>query len=82
MGSLSKSHSQEEFLDWFKTAYAKKDLSKKEEQAIFEELKQLIHSLGSIVSEFDLLTHISKDKNIQNHIHFYLELSYFFKKHR
>ena len=54
----------------------------KEEQAVFEELKQLIHSLGAIVSESDLLSHISKDKNIQNHIHFYLELSDYFKRHR
>ena len=60
----------------------KKSTVYKEEQKIFEELKQLIHSLGSIVAEHDLLSHISKDKNIQNHINFYLELGDFFKKHR
>ncbi|MFA6586257.1 MAG: sigma factor-like helix-turn-helix DNA-binding protein [Candidatus Paceibacterota bacterium] len=59
----------------------KKSSAYKEEQAIFEELKQLIHSLGSIVGEAEFLTHISKDKNTQNHIHFYLELGDFFKKH-
>ncbi len=59
----------------------KKSTVYKEEQKIFEELKQLIHSLGSIVAEHDLLSHISKDKNIQNHINFYLELGDFFKKH-
>jgi hypothetical protein len=59
----------------------KKSSFYKEEQAIFDELKQLIHSLGSVVAESDLLAHISKDKNTQNHIHFYLELSDFFKKH-
>ncbi|HAS80479.1 MAG: RNA polymerase sigma factor [Candidatus Nomurabacteria bacterium GW2011_GWE1_32_28] len=60
----------------------KKSSAYKEEQAIFEELKQLIYSLGSIVAEHDLLSHISKDKNTQNHIHFYLELGDLFKKHR
>ncbi|MFA5936652.1 MAG: sigma factor-like helix-turn-helix DNA-binding protein [Candidatus Paceibacterota bacterium] len=62
-------------------ALIKKSSFYKEEQAIFDELKQLIHSLGSIISESDLLSHISKDKNTQNHIHFYLELGDFFKKH-
>jgi len=63
-------------------ALIKKSSAYKEEQAIFDELKQLIHSLGSIVAESDLLSHISKDKNTQNHIHFYLELGDLFKKHR
>lgn len=60
----------------------KKSSAYKEEQAVFEELKRLIHSLGSLVAERDLLTHISKDKNTQNHVHFYLELSDLFKKHK
>jgi len=60
----------------------KRSAAYKEEQVVFEELKQLIHSLGSIIAEHDLLLHISKDRNIQNHIHFYLELGDFFKKHR
>ena len=63
-------------------ALIKKSSAYKEEQVIFDELKELIHSLGSIVTEHDLLTHISKDKNTQNHIHFYLELGDFFRKHR
>jgi hypothetical protein len=54
----------------------------KAEQAVFDELKQLIHSLGSIVAEHELLLHISKDKNTQNHINFYLTLGDFFRKHR
>ena len=54
----------------------------KGEQEVFEELKQLIHSLGSIVAERDLLSHISNDKSTQNHIHFYLVLGDAFKKHR
>ena len=60
----------------------KKSEAYKEEQAVFDELKQLIHKLGSIVAEHELLPHISKDKATQNHIHFYLVLGDAFKKHR
>src|SRR3989338_10440401 len=60
----------------------KKSGAYKEAQTVFDELKQLMYSLGSIVGEHDFLSHISKDKNTQNHIHFYLELVDFFKKHR
>ncbi len=60
----------------------KKSGSFKSEQAVFDELKTVLHSLGSIVAEHDLLPHISKDKNTQNHIHFLLVLSDVFKKHR
>jgi hypothetical protein len=60
----------------------KKSQAYKNEQIVFEELKQLIYKLGSIVSEPDLLAHISKDKSIQNHIHFYLVLGDAFKKHK
>ena len=63
-------------------AMIKKSDAYKAEQAIFEELKALIHSLGGVISESELLAHISKDKSIQNHIHFYLNLSDSFKKHR
>lgn len=54
----------------------------KKEQAVFEELKALIHSLGSVVAEHELLAHVSKDKATQNHIHFYLVLGESFKRHR
>lgn len=54
----------------------------KAEQAFFDELKSLIHSLGAIVSEADLLSHIAKDEATQNHIQFYLEISDMFKKHK
>ena len=60
----------------------KKSETYKAEQAVFDELKQLIHSLGSIVAESDLLSHVSNDKATQNHIHFYLVLGDSFKKHR
>jgi hypothetical protein len=60
----------------------KKSQAYKAEQAVFDEIKQLIHSLGTIVAEHELLPHISKEKSTQNHIHFYLTLGDFFKKHR
>ncbi|OGI85941.1 hypothetical protein A3A01_00880 [Candidatus Nomurabacteria bacterium RIFCSPLOWO2_01_FULL_39_17] len=60
----------------------KKSEAYKKEQAVFDELKQLIHSLGTVVGELELLTHISADKSVQNHIHFYLTLGESFKKHR
>jgi hypothetical protein len=47
--------------------FIKKSDVYKSEQAIFEELKQVIKNLGSVVSEQDLLSHISKDKVTQNH---------------
>lgn len=60
----------------------KKSGAYKGEQAVFEELKEFIHSLGGVVAEHELLSLISKDKAVQNHIHFYLTLSDHFKKHR
>ena len=60
----------------------KKSEAYKSEQAVFEELKQLMHKLGSIVSESELLSYISKDEATQNHIHFFLVLSDAFKKYR
>ncbi len=60
----------------------KKSSAYKEEQAVFDELKKLVHSLGSVVAEHELLSHVSKDKETQNHIHFYLTLGDAFKRHR
>ncbi|MBY0376700.1 hypothetical protein K2P96_01880 [Patescibacteria group bacterium] len=60
----------------------KKSDAYKREQAVFEEIKQLIISLGSVISEHEFLQHISKDQATQNHINFYLELGDAFKKHR
>lgn len=60
----------------------KKSEAYKAEQAVFEELKQLVHSLGGIVAEHELMSHVSKDKATQNHINFYLVLGDSFKKHR
>jgi len=63
-------------------ALIKKSDAFKSEKATFDEIEELIHSLGSIVAEHELLSHISKDKATQNHIHFYLVLGDAFKKHK
>ncbi|MCX6758051.1 MAG: HTH domain-containing protein [Candidatus Nomurabacteria bacterium] len=60
----------------------KKSEAYKSEHAVFDELKQIINSFGSIVAEHDLLPHIAKDQATQNHIHFYLVLGDAFKRHR
>lgn len=52
----------------------------KSEKAVFDELKTLIHSLGGVVPEEEFLSHISKDRLTQNHIHLYLVLGDEFKK--
>lgn len=62
--------------------FIKKSSAYRAEQAIFDELKQLLKRLGSIVAEHELLPYIAKDKATQNHIHFFLTLGDAFKKHR
>ena len=42
------------------------------EKPAFDELRDVIVALGSMVSEEDFLKFISKEKSIQNHIHFML----------
>jgi len=51
-----------------------------EEKPVFDELEKLIHELGGIVVESELLEHISKDVSIQNQINFLLVLGHPFKK--
>ena len=42
------------------------------ESAAFVELHDLIHGMGCLVAEDDLLEHVSNNKSIQNHVHFLL----------
>src|SRR3989338_1509794 len=51
-----------------------------EEKAVFDELEQIIHALGGIIVEQDLLDHISKDESVQNQINFLLVIGHPFKK--
>ncbi len=41
---------------------------------VFDELKEIVSSLGGVVDEQELLDAVSKNKGIQNHIHFLLVL--------
>src|SRR3989338_8859841 len=43
------------------------------EKPVFTELEQLIHGLGGIIAEEELLEHVSVEKSSQNHIHFLLD---------
>lgn len=52
------------------------------EKAIFSELHVLLNKLGGIISEEDLLRHISKEKSFQNHFHLLLVLGDPFKKEK
>lgn len=63
-------------------ALIRKSESFKNEKEVFDELKKLIETLGVIISEQDLLGHLSKDKLTQNHIHLYLNLGEAFTKHK
>lgn len=60
----------------------KKSEEYKSEKTSWSELKDIIHELGGLVAETDLLESISKDEETQNHIHFYLVLGDEFTKHR
>lgn len=60
----------------------KKSEDYKGEKSNWDELKGIIEELGGLVAEQDLLESISKDEEVQNHIHFYLVLGDEFTKHR
>ncbi len=51
-----------------------------EEKAVFEEIEKLIHSLGGIVVEQDLLDHVSKDASTQSQMNFLLTVGHPFTK--
>ncbi len=50
--------------------------------AVFDELRNLVVSLGGVVREEDLLNHISTDRSTQNHITLLLVLGDYFKKQK
>ncbi|MDO8572538.1 MAG: sigma factor-like helix-turn-helix DNA-binding protein [bacterium] len=54
----------------------------KQSQESFSDLKDVLVSLGGVVDEESLLTHISTDKIIQNNINFLLVLGHLFEKHK
>jgi DNA-binding winged helix-turn-helix (wHTH) protein len=52
------------------------------EKKAFDELAAIISSLGGIITENDLLSHISKDKSTHNHLNLLLILGESFKKNK
>jgi DNA-directed RNA polymerase delta subunit len=60
----------------------KKSDAYKEHKDVFGEIQSIMHKLGGIIGEKELLNHFSKDEIAQNHIHFYLVLGDQFTKHK
>lgn len=54
----------------------------KKEKSVFDELETVIKQLGVLVSEDELLSHLAKDRETQNHIHLHLVLGDSFVKHK
>ncbi len=54
----------------------------KQSQEAFNELKDVVISLGGVVSEEGLLKHVSQDETTQNHINFLLVLGHLFEKQK
>ncbi|MBP6858435.1 MAG: hypothetical protein KBC33_01235 [Candidatus Pacebacteria bacterium] len=50
------------------------------EKAVFSEIENLLHAFGGVVVEDDFLGHLTKDKSLQNHIHFLLVIGEPFTK--
>lgn len=69
-------------IEQFALSTIKKSESYGDFTSVFEELKSAIHKLGGVVAEKTFLESLSKDEEIQNHIHFYLTLADDFKKHK
>ncbi len=60
----------------------KKSDAFKKEESIFDELNEIVVSMGGVVCEEDFLMHISKDESIQNYLFFLLVLGDQFKREK
>jgi DNA-directed RNA polymerase delta subunit len=54
----------------------------KQEKAVFDELKEAVHELGSMIGEEELLEHLTKDDSSKHHLHFLLVVGDAFKKEK
>jgi len=63
-------------------ASIRKSKAYQDSEPIFTELKELILDLGGLVSEKDLLKHLSEDSPNQNHFHFLLVIGEKFKREK
>jgi hypothetical protein len=61
------------------TAIRKSKDYQKEKKA-FDELESILHTLGGLVTEEDLLNHITKDKSTHNHLNLLFILGESFKR--
>ena len=61
-------------------ANVRKSAEYKQEKAAFTELESLLHTLGGVVVEDDFLGHVTKDRSLQNHVHFLLVVGEPFRK--
>ena len=69
-------------IESFAINLVKKSKSFEKEKAAFDELYKTVIDLGGIVSEEDLLKHLSKDDGSKNHIYFMLVLGDAFQKEK
>ncbi|MES2436984.1 MAG: sigma factor-like helix-turn-helix DNA-binding protein [Patescibacteria group bacterium] len=63
-------------------ATIRKSKEYQKEKKAFEELEVVIHDLGGLITEDDLLNHITKDKTTHNHLNILLILGESFKKRK
>lgn len=61
-------------------AQIRKSKEYQKEKPAFEQLKEYVQSLGAVVSEEDLLSHVSKEESVRNHVHFMLVIGEDFEK--
>lgn len=61
-------------------ANIRKSKEYEKEKKVFEEIREVIKALGGVLSEQDLLSHLSGDKSVQNNLHFLLVVGDDFKK--
>jgi len=66
----------------YSIANVRKSKEYTKEKAVFDELHAIVTSLGSIVSEEELLNFFAKDRATQNHIHFLLVVGEAFTKEK
>lgn len=52
------------------------------EKEVFKELEAMLHKLGGIMTEDDLLAHVSEDRSVKNHIHLLLVLGEPFRREK
>ncbi|MBA3706148.1 MAG: hypothetical protein H0W84_09685, partial [Bacteroidetes bacterium] len=52
------------------------------EKKAFDELEAIVHDLGGVITEEDLLNHITKDKTVHNHLNLLFILGEAFKKNK